>query len=182
MSPSLHACYEHDDQDKSRRQMRNRPDGTRRCEKSQPGPCNSSCGQANAAERQIDSLQGAVDKLKDAIGRSRKLRIGEEVEVLAKQQTQATSEAKTSNKQKSSLMASNEANTATAYEAGAYGSLAMNIELFTGYSTATLEAQPKISPRQDICWEITSSNLYSNLKRQKSFISMIAISLRIVKA
>lgn len=35
-----------------------------------------------------------VDKLKDTRARPRKLRIGEEVEVLAKQETQATSEAK----------------------------------------------------------------------------------------
>jgi hypothetical protein len=49
------------------------------------------------------------------------------LEVLAKQQqTQATSEAKTSDKQESSLMASNEANTATGNEAGAHGFLAIN--------------------------------------------------------
>ena len=49
------------------------------------------------------------------------------MEVLAKQQTQATSEAqKTSDKQESNLMASNEANTATVNEAGAHGFLAIN--------------------------------------------------------
>jgi hypothetical protein len=68
-----------------------------------------------------------VDKLKDARGRPRKLRIGEEVEVLAKQQMQATSEAKkTSDKQEGNLVASNEANTATVNEAGAHGFLAIN--------------------------------------------------------
>lgn len=68
-----------------------------------------------------------VDKLKDARARPRKLRIGEEVEVLAKQQTQATSEAKkTSDKQESNLMASNEANIATVNEVSAHGFLAIN--------------------------------------------------------
>ena len=65
--------------------------------------------------------KGAVDKLKDARGRPRKLRLGEEVEVLAKHQTQATSSAKTSDKQGSSLMALNDAKRATANEAGAHG-------------------------------------------------------------
>lgn len=64
---------------------------------------------------------------KDARGRPRKLRTAEDVEVLAKQQTQAISEAKkTSDKQESNLMASNEANTATGSEAGAHGLLAIN--------------------------------------------------------
>lgn len=67
-----------------------------------------------------------MDKLNDARGRPRKLRIGEEVEVLAKQQTQATSEAKkTSDKQESNLMTSNEANTATVNEANAHGFLSL---------------------------------------------------------
>jgi hypothetical protein len=49
------------------------------------------------------------------------------VEVLAKQQTQATSEAKkTSDKQESNLMASNKANTATVNEASTHGFLAIN--------------------------------------------------------
>ncbi|KAL8792175.1 MAG: hypothetical protein Q9182_007703, partial [Xanthomendoza sp. 2 TL-2023] len=75
----------------------------------------------------LEAGKGAMDKLKDARGRPRKLRIGEEVEVLAKQQTQATSKAKkTSDKQESNLMASNEANTATVNEASAYGFLAIN--------------------------------------------------------
>ena len=70
----------------------------------------------------LEAGKGVVDKLKDAKGRPRKLRIGEEVEVLAKQQTQATSEAKkTSDKQESNLMASNEAN-----EASGHGFLAIN--------------------------------------------------------
>jgi len=75
----------------------------------------------------LEAGKGVVDKLKDARGRPRKLRIGEEAEVLAKQQTQATSEAKkTSDKQESNLMASNEANTATVNEASAHGFLAIN--------------------------------------------------------
>ncbi|MCJ1422362.1 hypothetical protein MMC29_000242 [Sticta canariensis] len=75
----------------------------------------------------LEAGKGVVDKLKDARGRPRKLRIGEEVEVLAKQQTQATSEAKkTSDKQESNLMASDEANTATVNEASAHGFLAIN--------------------------------------------------------
>lgn len=68
-----------------------------------------------------------VNKLKDAKGKPRKLRIGEEVKVLAKQQTQATSEAKkTSDKQESNLIALNEANIATVNEASAYRFLAIN--------------------------------------------------------
>jgi len=55
LSPSLRACYNHDGQDKSRRETRNRPKGYKRCEESQPGPCDERCGQANATERQIDS-------------------------------------------------------------------------------------------------------------------------------
>jgi hypothetical protein len=75
----------------------------------------------------LEAGKGVVDNLKDARGRPRKLQIGEEVEVLAKQQTQATSEAKkTSDKQESNLMASNEANTANVNEAGAYVFLAIN--------------------------------------------------------
>jgi len=75
----------------------------------------------------LEAGKGVMDNLKDARGKPRKLRIGEELEVLAKQQTQATSEAKkTSAKQESNLMASNEANTATVNEAGAHGFLAIN--------------------------------------------------------
>lgn len=70
---------------------------------------------------------GAVDKLKAARGRSRKLRIGEEAEVLRKEHTQAVSKVKkTSNKQKHNIMASNEANIATMNVAGAYGFLAIS--------------------------------------------------------
>lgn len=59
--------------------------------------------------------------------RPRKSRAEEEVEVLAKQQTQATPETtKTSNKQQRSLMASNEANIETVNEASAHGFLAVN--------------------------------------------------------
>ncbi|KAL8798909.1 MAG: hypothetical protein Q9182_006281 [Xanthomendoza sp. 2 TL-2023] len=75
----------------------------------------------------LEAGKGAIDKLKDARGRPRKLRIGEEVEVLAKQQTQATFEAKkTSDKREGNLMVSNEANTATVNKASAYGFLAIN--------------------------------------------------------
>ncbi|KAE9986994.1 hypothetical protein EG328_004126 [Venturia inaequalis] len=75
----------------------------------------------------LEASKVVVDKLKDARGRGRKSRIVEELEVLAKQQTQVTSDAKkTSDKQESSLMASNEANTATGNEAGAHGFLAIN--------------------------------------------------------
>ena len=79
------------------------------------------CGQANEAGK------AAVDKLKDARGRPGKLRLGEEVEVLVNQQTQAASEAKkTSDKKESNLMASNGANTATVNEAGAHEFLPIN--------------------------------------------------------
>ncbi|KIV98498.1 uncharacterized protein PV09_09700 [Verruconis gallopava] len=46
----------------------------------------------------LEAIEGAADKLKDTRGRPRKPRLGEEVEVLAKQRTQASSEAKNSDK------------------------------------------------------------------------------------
>ncbi|KAF2761261.1 hypothetical protein EJ05DRAFT_497810 [Pseudovirgaria hyperparasitica] len=69
----------------------------------------------------LEAGKVVVGKLKDARGRGRKSPIVEELEVLAKQQTQVTPD-----KQESSLMASNEANTATGNEAGAHGFLAIN--------------------------------------------------------
>ena len=67
-----------------------------------------------------------MDTLKDTRGRPRKLRLEEEVEVLAKQQMQATFKAKTSDKQENNLIVSKDADTAAAKEAGARGSLAIN--------------------------------------------------------
>lgn len=56
----------------------------------------------------LQTSKGVADKPKDDRGRPRKLRIGEEVEVLAKEHTKATSKTKkTSNEQENDLTASN---------------------------------------------------------------------------
>src|SRR4051812_21523786 len=55
----------------------------------------------------LQASKGAVNKPKNDRDRPRKLRIGEEVEVLAKERKKATSKTKkTSNKQENELMAS----------------------------------------------------------------------------
>ena len=108
----------------------------------------------------LEAGKGVVDNLKDARGRPRKLRMGEEVEVLAKQQTQATSEAKkTSDKQESNLMASNEANKATVNEAGAHGFLAIN-SLSTSQDAAGSAKNVRKSERIDAAHDLlpTGSN------------------------
>jgi hypothetical protein len=74
----------------------------------------------------LEAGKEAAGKLKDARGRPRKLRIGEEVEVLAEQQTRAAAKAKKTGDKQEVNMASSEANTATGSEAGAHGFLAVN--------------------------------------------------------
>ena len=103
--------------------------------------------------------KAASEKLKDTRGRPRKLRLEEEGEVLAKQQTQATSEAKTSGKQESNLIASIDANTATADEAGARGFLAIN-SLSSSQDAAGSAKSMRKSERIDAAHDVlsTSSN------------------------
>ncbi|KIW06518.1 uncharacterized protein PV09_02952 [Verruconis gallopava] len=68
----------------------------------------------------LEAGKTAMDKLEVAGGS-----LEEEVEVLAKQQTHATSEAKTGDRKEINLIASNDANTATANEAGPHRFLAI---------------------------------------------------------
>lgn len=129
LSPSLRTCYNHDGQDKSKEKRVTGRKALNAAKKANPSRATQGVTKPTRPRGRSTRLEASkgVDKLKDARGRPRKLQIREEVEVLVKQQTQATSEAKkTSDKQESNLMASNKANTATVNEASAYGFLAIN--------------------------------------------------------
>ncbi|KAF2476205.1 uncharacterized protein BDR25DRAFT_349331 [Lindgomyces ingoldianus] len=80
---------------------------------------------------------------KDAKGRPQKLQIREEVEVLTKQQTQATSKAKTSNKQ----------------ETGAYGFLGMNSLSFSQDAAGSAKIFTVPRPRARFAAKGQSQNL-----------------------